>query len=206
MSIRHLEASRRGSGVGLDVTQATVATRKVQDKVDDLIFNGETKKLGASQQIWGFTNKPERVQKTATELGGGDFATGTNGYKTLNGAINWLMGLGYNGPYGVYISRVQYGQLSQLIANTAVSLLSTILAQTPGLSFIRPADKLRDGEGICWQLSKDVADLAIAQDVTPVQWDSLGGFLVDFRIFTAVTPRIKHDANGVCGVLHFTGA
>jgi uncharacterized linocin/CFP29 family protein len=205
LSLRHLEASRRGQGSALDTTQAIVATRKVQDRVDDMIFNGETKQLGANI-IYGFTNKPERIQQTATQLGGGDFATGTNGYKTLQGAVNALSALGYYGPFGAYISRTQYGQLNALIANTAVSLLATTLAQTPGLAFIRPSDKLKDGEGIVWQTTKDVADLAIAQDVTPVQWESMGGFLVDFRIFIAVTVRVKHDSNGACGLLHFTGA
>jgi len=204
LSLRHLEASRRGNGSALDTIQAIVATRKVQDKVDDLIFNGSAKKLGADR-IYGLTTKPERVQKTATELGGGDFGTGNNAFNTLNGAINWLAGLGYYGPFGAYIAREQYGQINKLIDNTAISLMSAVLSMTPGLSFIRPSDKLKAGEAVVWQLTKDVADLAIAQDVTPVQWESLGGFLIDFRIFTAVTIRVKHDANGVCGIVHITG-
>lgn len=204
LSLRHLEASRRGGGNGIDTTQAQVATRRVQDRVDDLIFNGETKKLGGNT-IYGLTNKPERLQKTAGDCGGGDWGTSGNAYKTLNGAIGFLQAMGYPGPFGAYVARTQYSEVNQLITSTAVSELSAIVSQIPGLSFVKPADKLTAGEMIVWQLSKDVADLAIGQDVTPVQWDQLGGFLVQFRIFTAVTIRVKHDANNNCGIVHVTG-
>lgn len=206
--LRTLEASRRASGGGprasLDTTQARVATRRVQDKIDTMIFNGETKKLGDSN-IYGFTNHPKRLVKTSAECGGGDFGTSGNAYKTINGAIGFLQGLGYNGPFGVYISRTQYHQINQLITNTAVSEMSAIIAGIPGLQFIKPADRLADGKMIVWQTTQDVADLAIAQDVTPIQWEDLGGFLVNFRVFTAVTIRIKYDAADNCGVIEVTG-
>lgn len=205
LSLRHLEASRRGSGESLDTTQARVATRRVQDKVDDIIFNGHGTKVGALDQIWGLTNKPERLQKTSADCGGGDFGTAQNFYKTLNGAITFLRGLGYYGPYGVYISSTQYSQTNQLISGTAVSERQAAMDQLPEVSFINQATKLTDGEMIVFQLSTDVADIAIAQDVTPVQWEGLGGFQIDFRIFTALTIRVKHDANDACGICHVTG-
>lgn len=204
LSLRHLEASRRGTGSALDTTQAIVATRRVQDRVDDLIFNGESRQLGENM-IYGLRTKPQRLQKTAAECGGGSFGTSGNAYKTLNGAIGFLQALGYQGPFGAYLARKQYSQVNQLITNTAVSELSAIVAQIPGLSFLNPADKLADGELTMWQLTRDVADLAVGQAVTPVQWESMGGFLIDFRIYTALTVRIKHDANGSCGVIHVTG-
>ena len=204
LSLRHLEASRRGQGSALDTTQARVATRRVQDRVDDMIFNGETKQLGANV-IYGLTNKPEALAKTAANCGGGDFGTSGNAYKTINGAIGFLQALGYAGPFGAYLARTQYSQGNALISNTAVSELSAIVSQIPGLSFLKPADKLTDGYMCVWQLSPDVADLAIAQDVTPVQWEGLGGFLIDFRIFTALTVRVKHDSNGSCGVINVSG-
>jgi uncharacterized linocin/CFP29 family protein len=204
LSLRHLEASRRGGGSSLDTTQARVATRLVQDRVDDMIFNGETKQLGANV-IYGLTTKPERLQKTAAQCNGGDFGTSGNAFKTINGAISFLKALGYGGPFGVYLATTQYGQLNTLLSNTAVSELSAIVSQIPDLSFVKMADKLADEEMIVWQLSADVADLGVAQDVTPVQWDSLGGFLINYRIFTAVTIRVKHDANGKCGICHVNG-
>lgn len=205
LSLRHLESSRRGGGETLDTTQARVATRRVQDKVDDIIFNGHGTKVGDTNQIYGLTNKPQRIQKTATECGGGDFGTAGNFYKALNGAIAFLRELGYYGRYGVYISSTQYAQTNTLVSGTAISERQAAMTQLPEVAFINQAHKLNDGEMIVFQLSSDVADLAIAQDVTPVQWEGLGGFMIDFRIFTALTIRVKHDANGNCGIVHVTG-
>lgn len=205
LSLRHLESSRRGGGETLDTTQARVATRRVQDKVDDIIFNGHGTKVGSLNQIYGLSNKPQRLQKTSADCGGGDFGTSQNFYKTLNGAITFLRDLGYYGPYGVYISSAQYSQTNTLVSGTAVSERTTALEQLPEVSFINQAHKLTDGEMLVFQLSTDVADIAIAQDVTPVQWEGIGGFVIDFRIFTALTIRVKHDANDNCGIVHVTG-
>jgi uncharacterized linocin/CFP29 family protein len=205
LSLRTLEASRRGPNPGnLDTTQARVATRRVQDKVDDLIFNGDTQSLGGNV-IYGLTTKPQRLQKTSADCGGGDFGTSGNAYKTINGAIGFLQALGYPGPFGVYLARDQYSQVNQLITNTAVSEMAAIVAQIPGLSFLKPADKLTSGHMIVWQLSPDVADLGVAQGTTPVQWEDGSGFMVSFRVFTALTVRVKHDANDACGIVHVTG-
>ena len=203
-SLRHLEASRRGNGEALDTTQARVATRRVQDRVDDIIFNCETTKLGPNV-IYGLSNKPQRMHKTSADCGGGAFATNGNFYKTLNGAIGFLQAAGYYGPYGVYIARSAYSDTQHLITNTAVSEFSAALGQIPGVSFAKAADKLAAGSMLVWQLSSDVADIAIAQDITPVQWENSGGFMIDFRVFTALTIRVKHDANDNCGIVHVTG-
>jgi len=205
LSLRHLESSRRGGGETLDTTQARVATRRVQDKVDDIIFNGHGTKIGDSLQIYGLRNKPQRMTDTATNYGGGDFGTAGNFYKTLNGVIASLRNLGYYGQYGVYISNTQYAQTNNFVSGTAISERQAAMDQLPEVAYINQAHKLEDGEMIVFQLSQDVADIAIAQDVTPVQWEGLGGFQIDFRIFTALTIRIKHDANGNCGVVHVTG-
>lgn len=204
LSLRHLEASRRGGGESLDTTQARVATRRVQDKVDDIIFNGHATKLGTNDQIWGLTNKPERMTDTAANYGGGDFGTAGNFFKTLNGAIAALRNKGYYGRYGVYISNTQFAQTNVFVSGTATTERQAALDSLPEVAFINQAHKLADGVMIVFQLSPDVADIAIAQDVTPVQWEGLGGFMIDFRIFTALTIRVKHDANDNCGIVHVT--
>jgi uncharacterized linocin/CFP29 family protein len=205
LSLRHLEASRRGGNESLDTTQARVATRKVQDKVDDIIFSGHATQLSDGNPIYGLTNKPQRLQKTSANCGGGDFGTAGNFYKTLNGAIAFLRELGYYGPYGVYVATNQYAQTNALVSGTAVSERTAGMDQLPEVSFINQAHKLTDGEMVVFQATQDVADIAIAQDTTPVQWEGLGGFMIDFRIFTALTIRVKHDSNDSCGVCHVTG-
>lgn len=203
LSLRHLEASRR-MGESLDTTQVRVATRKVRDTAEAMLFNGHAKDLGGFK-IYGYTNHPKRTNDTAANFGGGDFGTPGNGYKTITGMINRLAANGYNGPFGVYVSRVQYGELLALYGNNDLSELMVIKNSIPNISFIKASDALADGVTVVVQLTLDVVDLAIAQDIAAVQWDEKGGMLAKFRVMACLVPRVKFASNNKTGLATATG-
>ena len=64
---RSLDASRR-MGSGLDVTQAAVATRKVAEGLEDLLFNGSGTIVVNGQKIHGYTTEPNRNALTGGRL------------------------------------------------------------------------------------------------------------------------------------------
>lgn len=203
ITTRQLASAARGDGA-LETTHVEEATISVQNKIDDMIFNGDGTLLGDGNTIAGFTTKTQRMQKTAAQCGGGDFGTAGNAYKTIAGAMNFLRAAGFYGPYGVYVSIEQYAQMMQLVSGTTASELFALTNNLPNVSFINPAHRLADGEVIVWQTTTSVADLAIAQQVAPIQW-AVTPFMIDFRVFGVLTVRIKHDGNGNCGVVHITG-
>lgn len=201
LSLRLLLASRN-TGEGLDTTQARVATRIVRDKMEDILFNGSTKDLGG-YKIYGYTTAPHRVTGTAE----GDFGTAGNGYKSMVKGLGALSALGFTGPYNVYIAQTQYNQLLNLISTSYErNELEVITSGLPQIASVKPSFNLTAGEFVMVQMTSDVVDLAVAEDITPVQWDEMGGMMTQFRIMTALAPRIKFDANDACGVLHYTGA
>lgn len=205
LDMRTLDASRR-VGESLDTTQARTATRKVREAVEDMLFNG----VGITVEtatVYGYTNHPKRLTDTAANYGGGDFGTEGNAHKTLVGMIAAAVAAGAPGPYGVYIAPTQYRQIQELwsTGNTAESQLSSILRTLTELKFVRRSSSLADGSTLLVQLAKETVDLAIGMDVTPVSWQEFGGLVNEFRVMTAVAPRIKYDANDQCGVVHATG-
>jgi len=199
LDMRTLEASRK-VGESLDVTQARVATLKVREALEDMYFNGSTIQM-QSFKVYGLTTAPNRIVDTASVFGGGDFATDANAHKTLTGMIAALIAKGFTGPFGVYVAPTQY---SQLLALTGVNLtetqLSVILRTIPDLKFVKRASRLADGLTVMVQLTAEVVDLAIGQDVTPLSWQEFGGLMNEFRVLMAAVPRIKFDANDACGV------
>lgn len=199
LDLRTLEASRK-VGESLDVTQARVATLKVREALEDMLFNGSSIQM-QSFKIYGYVNAPNRISDTAANFGGGDFATDGNGHKTITGMIAALVAKGFYGPYGVYVSSTQYSQLLALTgANLTETQLSVILRTIPDLKFIKRAPRLADGITVMVQLTAEVVDLAIGQDVTPLSWQEFGGLMSEFRVLMAAVPRIKFDANDACGV------
>jgi uncharacterized linocin/CFP29 family protein len=201
ISLRHLLASRN-NGEGLDTTQARAATRVVKEKMEEMLFNGITKELGG-YKIYGYTNAPHRISDTAV----GDFGTAGNAYKTFVKAIGAFAALGFDGPFNAYLSTNQYNELLNLLGSVNdYNELTVITRQLPQIASVKRSFNIVDGSMVMVQMTADVVDLAVAEDVTPVQWDELGGMLTRFRIMTALAPRIKFDANNHCGVLHYTGA
>jgi hypothetical protein len=54
------------------------------------------------------------------------------------------------------------------------------------------------------QLTSDVVDLPVGQDITTVEWDTKGGLQMHFKVMAAMAPRMKSDANGNTGIVHYT--
>jgi uncharacterized linocin/CFP29 family protein len=203
LDARMLDASRR-IGESLDVTQARVATIKVRQAMEDMLFLGSTKQL-AGYAIYGYTTHPKRLTDTATNYGGGSSATDGNSHKTIVGMLSAQNDQGFYGPFGLYVANDVYRNMLKLTGvNLTETQLSVILRTIPDLKFVKRSARLANGEGILVQLTPEVVDLAIGQDVTPVQWTEEGGLLAEFRVITAAVPRIKYDANGHCGVTHVT--
>jgi uncharacterized linocin/CFP29 family protein len=201
INIRQLEASRR-LGDALDTTQSQVATRKVRDGLEYMLFRGSTVKVNGNS-IYGYTTHPSRNTGSAV----GDFGTISNIYPTLQTMMAALMADHFYGPYGVYVSSTQYAEMLAVYTDgSGQSAMDRILKNLPQIKFIKPSEQLADGTLTMNQLTSDVVDLAVAQDIVPVQWEEMGGLVVKFKVMCAMVPRIKADAEGRCGVVHYTGA
>lgn len=202
--LRDLDSARR-TGDPLETDHIRAATRVVTEGMESMLFSGHAKQLGG-YTIQGYTTATNRVQSTAAALGGGDFGTAGNAYKTVNGALTSLRALGFRGPFMVYLASTQYGQTLNLIDPTAhLSELMVIKQNIPEIIDVKPSFELSDGVMIMVQMTSDVVDFAVGMDLAPIQWTEMGGMLTDFRIMTAAVPRIKTDANSRTGVVHATG-
>lgn len=205
LDLRTLDASRR-LGESLDVTQARVATLKVREALEDMLFNGHSLQM-KDMHIYGYTNHPNIGSGTAASYGGGDWGTDGNAHKTIIGMITALVDKGFNGPYGIYVAPTQYAQSLALTgANMSETQLSVIKRTIEDIKFIKRAPKLADGQVLTLQMTREVVDLAIGQDVTPISWQEYGGLMNEFRVLTAAVPRIKFDSEGKSGIELATAA
>lgn len=200
VNIRRLEASRR-LGDGIDTTQAQVASRKVADGLESMLFNGVGVTVDG-KAIYGYTTHPDRNTGVAT----GDWGTITNIYSTILDMVKMAQADQYFGPYGVYVSGNQWTEMFAVYTDGSGQTALDRVLRLPQIEFVKPADALADGNVILVQLSRDVVDLAIAQDVVTIEWETQGGMISHFKVFAAMAPRVKSDDNGSSGVVHYTGA
>lgn len=199
---RMLLASQR-RGEALDVTNARAAGRSVAEKLEDMVFNGGDIVL-AGNPIYGLTNFPDRNTHTISTAWGSVTNTDAilSDVLTMIGIANADM---YFGPFWLYVA----GNLGVVMAEdydtsttTTSRTVQERLEMVPQLSGVRVADTLADDEVVLVQMTPDVIDLAVAETIDTVEWETDGGAIQNFKVMAAMAPRLRSDYNGNCGIVH----
>lgn len=203
IGMRQLQAGRQ-NGDQIDVSNVSAASIVVAESLENMLFNGSSVTLN-STAIYGLTTHPYRSTDTATNYGGGDWGTATNVKGTVVGMMSAAAANGFHGPYGLFVANTQYFQMLVDVSATDRTPLQRV-SELPGINFVQPSDWLADGVVVLVQLTPDVVDVAIAQDLTVVEWMSGDGMVGNFKAITIAVPRIKAEYGNKAGVVHATGA
>ncbi len=208
-SSRRLAVSRN-TGTPLDTTMGEAAGRRVAEMIEKTLIGsvtgasyGVTADYGRAPTVYGYTNFPARITKTDMNA-----PTGTNGGTILNDwlALRQLLYDGkYYGPYMAYVS-ANYAQYldDEFKANSDRSLRER-LGAIDGIQDIRTLDFLTtDNVVIFVQMTGDVARAVNGMDITTVQWESVGGMRLNFKVMGIQVPQLRADYNGNCGIAHGT--
>lgn len=197
---RSLAATRRAGGA-LDTTHIDTATRKVAEKLEQIFFQGSTV-VQRGQSIPGVLNHPSRNVVT----GGATWGTPTNIYPNVVAMIGALTADNFYGPYRLYVSPAQWIQTYALTSNTSDSIASTLM-RLPGFGpgTIKVSSFIPSGQAVLVNMTTDVVDLAIGQDIAPVEWETKGGLVSHYKVLCAMIPRVKSDAQGRSGIAHISG-
>jgi len=199
INIRRLEASRR-LGDSLDVTQAQVATRRVTDALEGMLFRGSNVTVEGAK-IFGYTTHPNR--KTGTAKGG--WSNIANVYPTAIDMLRDANSVRAYGPFVLYVAGDVWPDLFNVYEDGSGETARDRILRIPEIQEVKPADELPSGQAVLVQMTKDTVDLAIAQDIATVEWDSMGGMISHFKVLCAMVPRIKGDMSGRLGIIHYTG-
>lgn len=202
LNIRHLEASRRG-GEGLDVTQSTIAARLVAEASEDMLFSGSPIRVEGGV-IYGYLNFPGR--NTVTMATPWDQVTQANNDLLLgeiSDATAALRADHFYGPYTIYIPAEYEGKLDEDYreAGDQRTLRQRIMALS-GIAEIKVADRLTGDNVVVVQLTREVVDLAVAQGISTIQWNVMGGMQQHFKVMACWVPRLKADYEGNSGIVH----
>ena len=200
LNLRQLEAARR-NGRNMDTTHAQVATRKVVELIEQLIFTGATIQ-SANGRIWGLLNHPNRNTGSLS----GDWATapGENIVADILAMIEKARVDNMFGPFLLFIpGRVGVSMSRDYKANSSDTILQR-LRDIPGLVGIVPTNRLTGNNTLLVQLTADVIEMIDGIQPTMVEWDSRGGFEMNFKIFAIMLPRIRSDYANQSGIVHYS--
>lgn len=204
VNIRRLEASRR-FGEGIDTMAAEISSRLISERSEDMLFSGESIKVEGGT-IYGYTNHPQRntydIGTSWTDTG----VTGQDILEDVRGMLQAARNDNYYGPFVLYIpgeyeTKMDEDYKDGASAGDTRTIRQRIL-QLNGIEDMKVADRLDDDNLVLVQMTRDVVDLAIAQDITTVQWSVDGGMQERFKVMAVWVPRVKRDYDGKSGVVH----
>lgn len=206
INIRRLEASRL-FGAGVDVIQADIAARRVSEASEDMLFNGYPIQVDGGT-IYGYRSHPHRNTVDLATPWNDPSITGQDIYDDVEAMIASARADRYYGPYCLYVPGAYEGVLDRDFAGSSgdIRTIRQRLLQISGLEEIKVVDRLEEDNVILVQLTRDVVDLAIAQDISTLNWQVDGGMQEKFKVMAVWVPRIKSDFDGRSGIVHLRPA
>ena len=198
-SARQVMASRNG-GSPLDTTMAELASRRVSEQIEKLTLGTAASFTYGGGTIYGLTNFPDRLTKTLTA------PTSSNHPLTVTevlAMISQAKGANYYGPFNIYYGSSWYGAMDEDYSTAKGDLtLRERLEKITSIGMCKPADYLGANDLVLVQTTADVARMVNGMDVTTVQWESMGGMQLNYKVMAILVPQLRSDYNDNCGIVH----
>lgn len=203
---RMLLASRQ-RGSALDVTTAAESARAVARASEAMVFNGASigasNSAGTSYTIPGLTTFTNRETYTIADWSDNSGVTPEDIFDDILAMVQQLeTNARHFGPFTLYIPGAYAFRFREdFKANSDKTLMERVTDEDV-IDRVRVSDTLATGNVIMLELSRSVLDLAVASDVTTVQWASGSGWTNHFQVYAAWAPRLKADYDSRCGIMH----
>ena len=195
INARKLLASAR-NGTPFDTYMIAEATKKVIEKLEDMLFNGSSVVFGG-HDLPGYLNYTDSNEVALT---GGWVTTPANIEKDIVKLINANEADRHYGPYNLYLHTDEWGALRQRDSTAGGINYLNILKGMAGINDVKPSDALGNGNLCLVEMTSGVVDLSTAVDLKVIQWPTHGGMSTDFMVMAVTSPRIKSDDAGRCGI------
>lgn len=203
---RMLLASRQ-RGAALDTTMGVEAGRAIARTSERMVFYGAN--IGAANSAGQRYTVPG-----LTTFGGRATYTISDWTDTANVSPEDIFGEVLNmvkkmeteerhyGPFTLYVPGAYASRFREDFKEYSDKTLMERVTDEDVISRVRVSDVLETGNVVLVQMERTVLDLAIASDVTTVQWESGSGWSNHFQSFAAWAPRLKQSYDGFTGIMH----
>jgi hypothetical protein len=183
---------------------------------------------GRTPSVYGYINFPNRLTKANLTI-----PNGTNAASTINDVLAMRDQLYLNkfyGPFMLYHSNDwdKYMDNDYILTggNVATQTLRNRLKAIEGILDVRRLDffwgtqpsptagpgsdsdlaSMKTFRLLMVQMTPDVARAVNGLDITTVQWESVGGMRINFKVMCIQVPQLRADFYGNCGILDATNA
>jgi len=206
-------AASRNMGNAIDTTLAERAARKINLKLEQMLFTdtsyswGETDSYSRNS-IYSYVNFPDRNQVT--------LATNWDASaKTGKAIVDEVLSLKQSS-----INNYHYGPMWMLYVPTAYETIldedyvganpdtrtdSTIrerILKIAGIKGVKVVDTLTANNVLLVEMNSQTVRLIRGMGIQNVEWQTEGKFINKYKVMTIQVPQIRSDQNGKCGIVH----
>lgn len=221
---RTLAISRARGGVSLNVRMAEAAGRRVAELIEKTLIGVATGPIlgdattgitghpyGRAAGVYGYLNHPDRLLKTNMTAPTAGGWTPQTLITELLAAIEQLRASNCFGPFMIYHSTDWSSYLNNDYKTSASASSDTLLSRVKEIdevTDVRRLDYLPSSTNpftfIIVSMEPDKVQAVTGMDVTTLQWPTMGGLQINFKVMAIKVPLITPDYNGNCGVLIVT--
>lgn len=198
-NLRQLMAARN-NGRDLDATHGDLAARKVAEKIEEMVFVGANVSMN-NGRIWGLTTHPNR--NTGSMTAAWAVATGEQIVGDVLAAVQKEIDDFQQGPWIMYVPLTATARLANDYKANSDRTIRERIMEIEGIAAIRPTTKISAGF-LLVQLSSDTVQMINGFGPTMVEWETKGGFELNFKIMAIMVPRIRADRLGNSGIAHYS--
>lgn len=200
-SSREINASRQAvNSIPLDTTTAEIATRKVLERAESILVSGASSYKFGGGIIYGYEDFPF---STARGFSGSNWLSAT-GEVMLTDTLNCIQDSIDDRHYGPWILYIPTAYQSQLEAdfksNSDISIRQRLL-KIDGLEDIKVNDFLTANTCVLVQMDSETVRMVQGLPIQMVQWDTDGGFRIQFKVLTVLVPQLRGDQDDRSGIV-----
>lgn len=203
INTRVLAASRNGS-MPLDTTMAELAAIKVAEQCETILFQGTSSYTFGGGVIYGYCDHPNRVTGSLNCAWDSSAATGATILDDVLTMKQASIGVKRFGPWVLYIPTAYERVLDDDFKAASDKSVRQRILEIKGIEDIKVADYLTDGSVLLVNMQSDTIRIVNGLPLAPVEWESEGGMVHNYKVMTIKVPQIRTDQNLSCGIIHYT--
>ena len=206
-------AASRNLGNPLDTTMAERAARKVQEKLELMLFGDTTYSYGGGT-IYSYMNFPSANTKTevASILGTNNASTilvpwneadGTKIVQQVIAMKQASLNDKFFGPWNLYIPSAYETILDEdyKVSGGKVITIRDRLMAISGIRNIKVIDFMPADTVLLVQMTSDVVRVVRGMGLQNVEWSTEGNMVTKYKVMTIQVPQIRADQEGKCGIV-----
>jgi len=193
-------AAASTEGFQLDAAGRMNSMRKIAEKAESLMLNGDTDIVVGADPLYGLRTHPRRNTRTTAQALNG--ATGAQWLATITATLKLLHGDNFKSPATIYLNFDDwfYATSTEFTAGYPKTIAQRVL-ELGGLREVIDADSINAGEVIAIVKDRSVLQVLSGMPMTTrAQFRANPEDDYNFVTMAAVALEIKFDANQNCGV------